>query len=86
MGNLTDNKDVNNTLRSKANAIYDEISAISPTLDRITLDDDKFNAWRNMTPDNLHNLIVLPGSSEEYVSSFLCEIKDEIESQGYYEY
>ena len=86
MGNLTDNKDVNNTLMRKANAIYDEISAISPTLDRITLDDDKFNAWRNMTPDNLRNRILLPRSSEKDISTFLREIKREMRGQGYYEY
>ena len=57
LGNLTDNSEVNKTLRRKINAIYDEVAAMFPALDRITLDDEAFNAWREMTPQHLEKLI-----------------------------
>ena len=55
--NLADNKEITNSLSKKTNAIYDEISAVFPSLDRITAGDDKFNAWRNAVPKNLEKLI-----------------------------
>ena len=43
MNNLTDNKKVDYSLRKRANVIVDAISAYCPALDRITLDENKFN-------------------------------------------
>ena len=57
MDNLADNKEVNNALLKRANATYDEISAFFPALDRITMDDKTFDAWRNETPKRLEKLI-----------------------------
>ena len=43
MEDLSDSKDLNNTLLIKSNAIFNEISNPFPALDDISLDDDTFN-------------------------------------------
>ena len=57
MEDLSDSKDLNNTLRMKSNAIFNEISNAFPALDRITLDDDMFDTWRNAIPEHLDKSI-----------------------------
>ena len=57
MEDLSDSKDLNNTLLIISNAIINEISNAFPALDGITLDDDTFNTWRNAIPKHLEKSI-----------------------------
>ena len=43
MDGLSDNKDFNNSLLKKVNAMFNKIYTCFPALDWITLDDDAFN-------------------------------------------
>ena len=57
MEDLSDSKDLNNTLLITSNAIFNEICNAFPALDGITLDDDTFNTWRNAIPKHLEKSI-----------------------------
>ena len=56
INNLKDNSKVDKALRKRANVIMDGITAYCPTLDRITLDEDKFNEWRDRSPEQYEKL------------------------------
>lgn len=63
MDALSDNRDLNNALLLKANAIFNEISDAIPALERITLDDETFNEWRSAMPKGFEKLIEKEGAT-----------------------
>ena len=57
MKGLKDNRSFNNRLLMKVNKTFNDLSNAFPALDRITLDDDKFDTWRNARPTLFEKLI-----------------------------
>ena len=51
MSNLTDNREVNQGLRKRTNAIFDALTCHFPALDRVTRDDKVFDQWRLAVPE-----------------------------------